>query len=175
MKRGFGVSSGFLVVLCLVVAACFDDGEEVPSFEEQLQKDMAAIDNYLAANNITNTIQHQSGIRYLVVTDSAGGIKPTLDSCVTANYEGLLMANGQEFDSGENVGFAVDEVILGWQAILPLLNEGDSAVLFIPSVYAYGYYGFPPQIPANANLIFNVGVKNVGSSVRTTNGVRRCE
>ena len=128
MKRGFGVSSGFLVVLCLVVAACFDDGEEVPSFEEQLQKDMAAIDNYLTANNITNTIQHQSGIRYLVVTDSAGGIKPTLDSCVTANYEGLLMANGQEFDSGEYVGFAVDAVLVGWQGIVGVGYEGVSGV-----------------------------------------------
>jgi FKBP-type peptidyl-prolyl cis-trans isomerase FkpA len=175
MKRGSRIVTGFFAILSVMAASCADNGEELPTFEEQLQKDMAAIDNYLAANNILNTEQHESGIRYLIHVDSLNGVSPTRDSCVTANYKGILMSNGQMFDSGEGISFPLNEVIVGWQLAIPLLNEGDSATLYIPSVYAYGYYGYPPEIPKNANLIFNVGVKNVGSAFRTTNNTSRCE
>lgn len=169
MKKGFRVITGFFAVLSLIVASCMsNDNEDIPDFNEQLQRDIAAIDSYLAANNISGVIQDNSGIRYVIHFDSVGGAKPTVDSCVTANYRGLLMANGQEFDKGTGISFPLSGVIEGWRIGIPLLNEGDSATLYIPSGYAYGYYGFPPEIPSNSNLIFNVGVKEVGEVYKSS-------
>lgn len=175
MNRTFSVITIFVAALSLVVASCMDNGEDIPDFQQQLQMDIAAIDNYLAANNVTNAIEHSTGIRYVIHYDSVGGVQPTLDSCVTANYKGLLMSNGQTFDNGTGISFPLAGVIDGWKIGIPLLNEGDSATLYIPSGYAYGYYGYPPEIPKNANLIFHVGIKNVATTYKnTTNGAGSC-
>ncbi|HEU5147854.1 MAG TPA: FKBP-type peptidyl-prolyl cis-trans isomerase, partial [Chryseosolibacter sp.] len=71
-------------------------------------------------------------------------------------------------DKGTNISFPLNSVIDGWRIGIPLLTVGDSATLYIPSGYAYGYYGYPPEIPSNANLIFNVAVKNVGQTYKTS-------
>lgn len=162
------VIKGGLAVLPFVVASCMmNESEDIPDPNEQLQSDIAAIDNYLAANNI-NAVEHSSGIRYVIWRDSSGTNSATLDSCVTANYAGKLMSNGLEFDKGTNISFPLNSVIDGWRIGIPLLTVGDSATLYIPSGYAYGYYGYPPEIPSNANLIFNVAVKNVGQTYKTS-------
>lgn len=169
MKKKFvNVIKGVLTVLPFLVASCMmNDNEDFPDFNEQLQSDIAAIDNYLAANNI-DAIEDASGIRYVLRFDSVGGIKPTIDSCVTANYSGRLLSTGVEFDKGTNISFPLSGVIDGWKLGIPLLNEGDSATLYIPSGLAYGYYGYPPEIPSNANLIFHVAIKKVGSAYKST-------
>lgn len=159
---------GGLTVLPFIVASCMmDDTDDIPDFNEQLQSDIAAIDNYLNSNNI-DAVKDPSGIRYVVHRDSIGGKKPTIDSCVTANYSGRLLSNNTEFDKGTNISFPLNGVIDGWKLGIPLLNEGDSATLYIPSGLAYGYYGYPPEIPANANLIFHVAVNKVGTTYRTS-------
>ena len=159
---------GGLAVLPFVMASCMmNDNEDIPDFGEQLQADVAAIDNYLTANNI-NAIEHSSGLRYVIWVDSTGDNRATIDSCVTANYRGRLMSTGAEFDKGTNVSFPLNGVIDGWKIGIPLLTVGDSATLYIPSGLAYGYYGYLPEIPSNANLIFNVAVKNVGKTYRTS-------
>jgi len=139
-----------------------NENEDIPDFNEQLQKDLQTIDNYLLTNGIQASQDPDGLIRYVIHADSSG-TKPTIDSCVTANYRGLLLSNGHEFDSGENVSFPLNSVIDGWKIGIPLMNIGDSITLYIPSGLAYGYYGYPPEIPSNANLIFNVGLKKVGS------------
>jgi FKBP-type peptidyl-prolyl cis-trans isomerase FkpA len=161
-----------LALISLILVSCMMDSEnDIPDFNEQLQKDIAAIDNYLASNNIT-AAQHNSGLRY-VIHESTAGEMPSIDSCVTANYEGKLMSTGQQFDKGTNISFPLNSVIDGWKIGIPLLHEGDSATLYIPSGLAYGYYGIPPEIPSNANLIFHVALKKVGSTYRTSD--RSCQ
>ena len=168
MKKGLKVVFGFLAILPLVVASCMMKSEDdIPDFNEQLQADIAAIDSYLASNNIT-AAQDVSGIRYVIHRDSTDTKRPTVDSCVTADYSGKLLANGYEFDDGTGISFPLRGVIDGWKLGIPLLNEGDSATLYIPSGYAYGYYGYPPEIPRNANLIFHVALRKVGSTYKTS-------
>lgn len=159
----------FLLIsgLSLVIFSCMDSGPEVPDFNAQLEKDIAAIDSYLASKNITAE-QHSSGLRFKIHTTGSGN-EPTVDSCVTANYKGLLMAGETEFDKGTNVSFPLGQVIEGWRIGIPLLQEGDSATLYIPSGLGYGYYGYPPEIPSNANLIFHVAIKKVGRSYNSSN------
>lgn len=165
MKTGLmRVTIGILAVIPFIVASCMmNDTEDIPDFNEQLQKDLAAIDSYLASNNIMASKDVDGFIRYVIHRDSTGK-KPTIDSCVTANYSGRLLSTGTEFDDGENVSFPLISVIDGWKVGIPLLDVGDSATLYIPSGLAYGYYGISPEIPSNANLVFHVGITKVGST-----------
>ena len=176
MKRGLiKVTIGFFGMLPLVVASCMmSETEDIPDFNEQLQKDLAAIDSYLASNNITAQQDPDGFIRYVVHRDSIGGKAPTVDSCVTANYQGKLMSDGQQFDKGENISFPLNGVIYGWRIGIPLLSVGDSATLYVPSGLGYGFAGIEPDIPANANLIFHVGVTKVGTTYRVSDGVSSC-
>ena len=167
------VIMGALAVLTFLVTSCMmSDTEDIPDFNQQLQADIAAIDNYLGSNNIT-AIEDPSGIRYVLHKDSVDGKSITVDSCVTATYSGRLLSTGVEFDKGTNISFPLNGVIVGWKIGIPLLTEGDSATLYIPSGLAYGYYGYPPEIPSNANLIFGVTVNKVGTTYRTSD--RSCD
>lgn len=157
---------GFLALLPFILASCLKSEEEGPDFNAQLQKDIQTIDNYLASNNII-AVEDISGLRY-VLHDDTTTHKPTIDSCVTANYRGLFLSTGVKFDEGVGVSFPLNGVIDGWKIGIPLLDEGDSATLYIPSGYGYGYYGYPPEIPSNANLIFNVSVKKIGNSYKSS-------
>ena len=173
MKTGLiKVTIGFLASLPFFVTSCLmNDDADIPDFAEQLQKDVAAIDSYLASNNIT-AIPDNSGIRYVIHRDVPGD-KPTIDSCVTANYLGKLLSTGQKFDEGKKISFPLNGVIDGWKIAIPFLSVGDSATLYIPSGLGYGYYGYPPEIPSNAILMFNVGITKVGSAYKSSD--RSCD
>ena len=167
-RRLVRVAVGCFIVIPFIAASCMMNGsDDFTDPAEQFQKDVAAIDSYLAANNI-DAIEDNSGIRYVVHIDSVGGKKPTIDSCVTVSYVGKLLSNEQKFDEGPNVSFPLKGVIHGWRIGIPLLNVGDSATLYIPSGLAYGAYGYPPEIPGNSNLIFHVAVKKVGTTYKTS-------
>lgn len=47
-------------------------------------------------------------------------------------------------------------VIKGWDEAVPQMSKGEKARLTCTPDYAYGARGFPPVIPENATLIFEV-------------------
>ena len=86
-------------------------------------------------------------------------------SIVTVNYTGTL-ENGTVFDSSFSHGpikftLGLGQVIQGWDEGLIGMKKGDVKHLVIPSEKAYGTLGFPPIIPANATLIFDVEMVDV--------------
>lgn len=54
------------------------------------------------------------------------------------------------------VQVGVGQVIKGWDEGVPQMSKGEQARLTCTPDYAYGERGFPPVIPANATLIFDV-------------------
>jgi peptidylprolyl isomerase/FKBP-type peptidyl-prolyl cis-trans isomerase FklB len=108
------------------------------------------------------------GLQYKIVTSGpADGARPGLHDEVKVNYEGRLLGqggdpnSGQVFDSsfkrGMPADFAVDRVVPGWTEALQLMRPGDEWVLYLPSSLAYG--DSPPPgapIPPGAVLIFRV-------------------
>ncbi|KAK9462869.1 uncharacterized protein V1516DRAFT_684261 [Lipomyces oligophaga] len=86
---------------------------------------------------------------------------PKTGDKVSIHYVGTL-ENGKKFDSSRDRGKAfetpigVGRVIRGWDEGVPQLSLGETARLTITGDYAYGARGFPPIIPPNATLIFEV-------------------
>jgi FKBP-type peptidyl-prolyl cis-trans isomerase FkpA len=77
------------------------------------------------------------------------------------------LTNGKKFDSsrdrGEGFRFALGQgqVIQGWDKGVAGMLVGELRRLTIPPEMGYGARGFPPDIPANATLVFEVELLKV--------------
>ncbi len=104
-----------------------------------------------------------SGLQYKVI-ETGTGKQPVASDSITAHYRGTLL-NGKEFDSsyarGEPATFGVNQVIKGWQEILPMMHEGDKWQVFIPADLAYGERGAGANIGPNETLIFDIELLKV--------------
>jgi FKBP-type peptidyl-prolyl cis-trans isomerase len=86
---------------------------------------------------------------------------------VHVQYTGTLLS-GKKFDSSYDHGgtpfkftLGKGEVIKGWDQGVPGMKIGEVRKLTIPSHLAYGARGFPPVIPPNATLQFEVELLEV--------------
>jgi FKBP-type peptidyl-prolyl cis-trans isomerase len=81
---------------------------------------------------------------------------------VAVSYVGTLVENGKEFDNsykrGEPIRFKLGarQVIAGWDEGIQGMKPGGKRVLTIPPEKAYGKTGYPPVIPPNSALRFEV-------------------
>ncbi|GAB1446455.1 hypothetical protein MASR2M41_22360 [Flammeovirgaceae bacterium] len=163
---------GAIVLMAIVIASC-NSGEDCTKVVQQskldavdaaqLAIDKQIIDDYIVANNIANTgtVQEVNGIKY-VITKEGSGVTPCLENNVVVTYTGKLLSDGSTFDSNlSGVSFPLNQLILGWQLTFPTFTKGTSVTIFVPSGYGYGPVGFPPKIPPNSNLVFNVDLTNV--------------
>ncbi|MBK5277491.1 MAG: FKBP-type peptidyl-prolyl cis-trans isomerase [Bacteroidia bacterium] len=156
----------FFMLSLLALATGCADKEVVLSDAEQLDKDIAIIDKWLALYN-PNALTDPSGLRY-VLTTAGTGAKPSLSNSVVVKYSGKFLNDGvspdksAEFDKSTTaVTFKLSSLIAGWQIGFQLLPKGSKATLYIPSGLGYGKNGAGSAIPPNANLFFDVELIDV--------------
>lgn len=114
---------------------------------------------FLAANkNNEGVIELPEGLQYTILQEGSGA-KPRVNSTVRAHYAGALL-DGKEFDSsykrGQPFEARVNQLIKGWQIVLPMMAEGSKWRLWIPSDLGYGDRGAGAGIPGGATLVFDV-------------------
>jgi FKBP-type peptidyl-prolyl cis-trans isomerase len=152
--------------------------QESAKTAEAASAEMAILQDYLAANNITAE-PTESGLIFISKV-KGNGKKAESGKQVKVNYEGKLL-NGTYFDTSvEEVAKANDlynpqrgyepfefalgqgQVIKGWDEGIAMLSEGGKATLIIPSSIGYGANPRPGGVikPFNT-LVFEVELVEV--------------
>ncbi len=86
---------------------------------------------------------------------------------ISVHYVGTL-TSGAKFDSSRDRGETFDfklgagQVIKGWDQGFAGMKVGGLRKLTVPPELGYGAGGFPPVIPPNSTLIFEVELVKVG-------------
>ena len=94
------------------------------------------------------------------------GAEATAGNTVSVHYTGTL-TDGSKFDSSHDRNRPFDfklgagMVIQGWDQGVAGMKVGGKRKLTIPPDLGYGARGFPPVIPPNSTLVFEVELLNV--------------
>lgn len=129
-------------------------GEKAKKLNEEKEKGAT----FLAANKAKEgVIELPEGVQYKMVEEGTGK-QPVVSTLIEAHYAGRLL-DGKEFDSSfrRNQPFQarINQLIKGWQLVLPLVKEGGRVIIWVPSDLGYGDNGVP-GIPGGAVLEFEV-------------------
>ena len=106
------------------------------------------------------TTMTASGLQIIDI-EVGSGQSPQMAQTVSVHYTGWL-ADGPKFDSSldrrQPLPFPIGtgQVIKGWDEGVATMKVGGKRRLIIPPELGYGAGGYPPVIPANAELIFDV-------------------
>ena len=164
--------------------------DEMEEIEKEKMKKAEAL-NKIAAKKLKQLNKElkkaetlESGIK-LAFTNKANGEKPAVGSSVKMSYAGYF-SDGKLFDSNRlevaEEFMTVDparkaanmyvpslvkdygpeaRLVAGFREALLNMTVGDKVVVFIPSHLGYGERGYPPVIPANEDLIFEVELTEI--------------
>lgn len=119
----------------------------------------AGMINAMPSATAPNWVTGANGLKtWDVVTGTGSAAAP--GSSITIFYTGWLASNGTKFDSRRSpatpITFSLNGLIQGWQQGIPGMKNGGIRRLYIPAALGYGAAGSPPNIPANADLIFEI-------------------
>ena len=99
-------------------------------------------------------------------TKVGAGAEAKAGKTVTVHYVGTL-TNGSKFDSSRDRGegftfrLGAGQVIQGWDQGVAGMKVGGLRKLTIPPELGYGARGYPPVIPPNSTLVFEVELLDV--------------
>lgn len=117
-------------------------------------------DNSTASTQPNASVTPSDSLK-IVTTQEGSGVAAKNGDMVDVNYTGKL-TDGTIFDSsiprGQPFSFILGggEVIKGWDQGIIGMKVGEKRTLTIPASLGYGAQGYPPNIPPNATLVFDV-------------------
>jgi len=102
-----------------------------------------------------------------IIKPGDGASLPIKGDTVTVHYTGKLV-NGTKFDSSldRNEPFKFQlggTVIKGWNESVATMSKGEQAQVVISPEFGYGKSGYPPDIPGNATLVFDIELLSFGN------------
>lgn len=153
--------------LLLTLAGCGGNGGSKPRSEASSAS--ASSSSTAASAKPEVAVPKGPPPRRLVVRDlkRGSGRAAAGGDTVTVHYVGVRYKDGKQFDAswdrGKPFPFVLEaqEVIPGWDRGVKGMKVGGRRELVIPPKLAYGAQGSPPDIPANATLVFVIDLLRV--------------
>lgn len=104
---------------------------------EQALAEDKVIQDYFAANNITDVIADTSGVYIQHITEGTGS-NPSLSDYITVKYAIYnLPAEKLLKEVKTPVSLNLGKLMTGWQIGIPYMKKGGEAYLYMPSKHAY--------------------------------------
>jgi len=121
------------------------------------------IDEALSNSGVFEDISpdNDGSILKTITKQGEGEDHPFTGCKVYVHYVGRLV-NGEKFDSSKDRGdvfsfnVGTNSVIKGWDVGVVTMKKNETCELKISPQHAYGEAGFPPKIPENSTLIFEI-------------------
>jgi FKBP-type peptidyl-prolyl cis-trans isomerase len=159
-KKKRGIMKTLILAITLLALATLVAAQTAPA------KKAAAKPATSAPTKVTGEpTKTASGLEYWDIKVGTGAVAQS-GQHVKVDYTGWL-TNGKKFDSSIGTGKPFDfmlgasQVIKGWDEGVAGMKVGGERQLRIPPDLAYGAAGYPPVIPANSTLIFDVQLVDV--------------
>lgn len=137
--------------------------------EGEKSKEIKALEDYMTKNNLKGT-RTKNGA-YVVVDNPGEGMKADSGKVATVMYRGYLPTNGKVFDTNMDttkghtdpidIPVGTRGSIQGFSECLPYFGKGGKGKFLIPAMLGYGPQAQGADIPAFANLIFDIEVTDV--------------
>lgn len=137
---------------------CFDDFEtDVEVFDRQTKE----IEEYLTKNSLDADVVSEYELRYIIHDVGADdGLYPYTYDSVVVTYKLTVLGETTPKQEADSIKFKLDDLIPGFQVLLPLIKTGGKMTMFIQSYYGYGPVTVG-DIPANSILMFEVELHEV--------------
>ena len=126
------------------------------------------------------TSNKDGGVTKTIIKQGVNEEKPYHGAKVHVHYTGRLL-DGTVFDSSrKRPGFfsfqiGVGDVIKGLDLVIPTMKRSEICEIKVAPLYGYGNSGFPPSIPENATLIFEIELLGWEDEMITADGgVSKC-
>jgi FKBP-type peptidyl-prolyl cis-trans isomerase FkpA len=164
------IGFSYLLLITILLFSCVKENR-CPYADQQYtasSTEIAYLQNYLADQNITDAIQHSSGVFYKV-HQSGNGPVPGLCSTMVVTYQAYRLGYPSTFDQyNDSTGmpFILGTLITGIQKVMPSIKAGSSVTLYIPPSLGYGGQEQRDQLgnivlPANSYIRFDMFLKSV--------------
>ncbi|MES2880834.1 MAG: FKBP-type peptidyl-prolyl cis-trans isomerase [Bacteroidota bacterium] len=129
------------------------------AFSNRMAIDNKIIDEHLAAKNIQAT-KTPWGVYVQMITPGSGP-KPAAGQFANLKYKGTSLA-GAEFDAGMYpLQIGMGGSIKGFEEGAKQLGKGGKAIIYVPSLLAYGPQGSPPKIAPFQVLVFELEMLDI--------------
>ncbi|TKK67198.1 hypothetical protein FC093_15045 [Ilyomonas limi] len=138
--------------------------------EREKAREIASIEDYLNKKGI-KAQRTRNGAFVEITTPGDPNLKADSGKLAMVMYRGYLQDGGTVFDTNMDtskghtdpipVVVGTRRVIQGWDEALPYFSKGSKGKIYVPSTLGYGMRGAGQDIPANANLIFDIEVVDV--------------
>ncbi len=159
------------IVIVIAVVFIFLGSKFLPKIAEQNQNvgiNSDASSTLTTNNNMNQNTNNASSTGGLIIKDVVIGTGAVAKNgnLVSVQYTGKF-ADGKVFDSsvprGQPIDFVLGSgmVIKGWDQGILGMKVGGKRTLTIPPELGYGVNGYPPVIPGNSTLYFDVELVGV--------------
>ncbi len=133
--------------------------EQIAALQQLAEENQAAAETFLAENrNKSGVVELPSGVQYRIL-EEGDGARPGLEDTVSVHYRSSKLDDlelDSSFARGVPQEFTVNQVLQGWQEVLPLMKVGATWQIWVPPELAFGQRGNPPAVGPNEALKFDL-------------------